>query len=121
MTAQATLLQQTLKYTANGIPFIVANTGTMGNNGALTLGTALPSTYANAYVYLPANAISAGSAAGWYFCQFSSTTVGTVFNNTYSSGTPQIPAALVSFATTGPGAYTGVTTQITGPNFTIDP
>lgn len=93
----------------SAIPFIIAPTGTMANNGAITLGTALPTTYANAYVFLPASAISAGSAAGWYFCQMSSATLGTVFNNTYVSGTPSIPVT-VPFVTTGPGAYTGVIT-----------
>lgn len=97
------------KLAASAIPFIIAPTGTMANNGAITLGTALPTTYANAYVFLPASAISAGSATGWYFAQFSSATLGTVFNNTYVSGTPSIPAP-TAFVTTGPGAYTGVIT-----------
>lgn len=97
------------KIAASAIPFIIAPTGTMANNGAITLGTALPTTYANAYVFLPASAISAGSAAAWYFAQFSSATLGTVFNNTYVSGTPAIPAP-VGFVTTGPGAYTGIIT-----------
>jgi len=117
---QPNLLEHTNKYLAAGIPFILAPTGSMANNGALTLGTALPTTYANAYVYLPANAIAAGSAAGWYFAQFSSTTVGTVYNNTYTSGLPAIPAVLVPFVTTGPGAYTGVTTQVTGLSMPVD-
>lgn len=93
----------------SGIPFILAPNGTMANNGAVTLGTALGTTYANAYMYMPAAAIAAGSAAGWYFCQMSSTTVGTLFNNTYTSGTPTIPASPTAFSTTGPGAYTQTT------------
>jgi hypothetical protein len=102
-----------------GIPFIIAPTGTMGNNGAITLGTALPTTYANAYIYLPANAIQAGSSVGWYFCQMSSATVGTVFNNTYTTGVPSIPASPTAFVSTGPGAYTGVTTAVSGPQISI--
>lgn len=101
------------------IPFVIAPTGTMANNGAITLGTALPATYASCYLNLPANAIQAGSSAGWYFCQMSSTTAGTVFNNTYSSGTPSIPSSPTAFVSTGPGAYTGVTTAQTGPQITI--
>jgi hypothetical protein len=100
-------------FSRSGIPFIIAPTGTMANNGAITLGTALPTTYANAYIYLPAGALFTGSAAGWYFCKFSSTTVGQVFNNTYVSGLPSIPQNPTAFLTTGPGAYTGVTTQQT--------
>jgi hypothetical protein len=116
----STLLQQTNKFAACGVPFIISPSGSMGNNGAITSGTALATTYANAYVYLPANAIVAGSTAGWYFAQFTSTTAGTVYNNTYTSGQPTIPATLVPFVTTGPGSYTGVTTQVTAQNFQID-
>jgi hypothetical protein len=104
---------------ARALPFIIAPSGTMAANGAITLGTALPQTYANAYVYLPASAIGTGSAAGWYFAQFTSATLGTVFNNPYVSGPPNIPVNPVPFATAGPGAYTGVTTAVTGPSFTI--
>jgi len=118
---QSNLLEHTNKYVAFGMPFILAPSGSMANNGALTLGTALPTTYANAYVYLPANAIAAGSAAGWYFAQFSSTTVGIVYNNVYTSGYPSAPPAPVPFVTTGPGAYTGVTSPVTGPSVAIDP
>ena len=98
----------------SSIPFILPSSGTMGNNGALTVTTALQTTYTNAYVYLPANAIVAGSAAGWYYAVFSSTTLATVYNNTYTSGTPTIPASPTAFSTTGPGAYTQTTAQITG-------
>lgn len=94
------------------IPFVLPSSGTMGNNGALSAITALPTTYANAYLWCPANAISAGSAAGWYYTQMSSTTAGTVFNNTYTSGTLAIPGTPTPFVTTGPGAYT----QTTGSN-----
>lgn len=97
---------------ASAIPFVIAPTGTMANNGAITLGTALPTTYANCYLYLPASAIFAGSTAGWYYTQMSSTTAGTVFNNTYTTGIPTIPGG-TAFVTTGPGAYTGVITQQT--------
>lgn len=107
------------KLSASALPFIVAPTGTMANNGAITLGTALPTTYAKAYIYLPASAISAGSAAGWYYCAMSSATLGTVFNNTYVSGTPTIPATPVAFVTTGPGAYTGVITLQTAQSVSI--
>jgi len=97
----------------SAIPMIDGPSGTMGNNGAFTLGTALVSAvaYANAYIQMPAGAIATGipAAATWFFCQMSSATVGVVFNNTYTSGVPAIPTVLSPFATTGPGAYTGVT------------
>jgi len=88
------------------IPFVLVSSGTMGNNGALSGITAVANAYPNAYVYMPAGAISSGSAAGWYYAVFSSTTAATVYNNSYSIGTPTIPASPTAFATTGPGAYT---------------
>lgn len=100
------------------LPMISAPTGTMANNGAITLGTALDATYANCYLYLPANAISAGSAVGWYYAEMSSATAGIVYNNTYSSGEPSVPSSPTAFVTTGPGAYTGETTEH-GVVFTI--
>lgn len=93
----------------------------MANNGAYTSGTALPTTYQNAYCYFAANQIFSGSAAGWYFTQFTSSTVGTVYNNTYSGGQPGIPQTLVPFASTGPGSITGDTTLQNGPQITVDP
>jgi hypothetical protein len=88
-----------------GVPVIVPSSGSIGNNGALTGITALPTTFANCWMSFPTNAIFAGSAAGVYFVQMSSTTAGTIFNNTLSSGAPYIPASPTPFVTTGPGAY----------------
>lgn len=104
----------------SGIPVIIPSSGSMGNNGAITLTTALTTTYPGCYLYLPANAISAGSAAGFYYAVMSSTTVGTVYNNTYSSGVPLDPASPTAFSTTGPGAYTQTTAaDLTLLNITI--
>lgn len=92
-----------------GIPFVVASSGSMADNGAISGLTALPETYSGGcYLYLPANAISAGSAAGWYWAVMSSTTAGTVYNSTYTTGIPAAGTA-TAFATTGPGAFTGHT------------
>lgn len=88
------------------IPFVLPSSGSMGNNGALSGITAAAAIYPNAYVYMPANAIFTGSAAGWYYAVFSSTTAATLYNNTYTSGTPAIPGSPTAFVTTGPGAYT---------------
>lgn len=103
----------------SAIPFIKAPSGTMGNNGAVSAMTALVRTYSNgAYLYLPANAISAGSAAGWYWFVGSSTTAGTVYNSTYTSGVPQ-RGTTTAFATTGPGAFTGDTGTLTAISITV--
>lgn len=109
------------------LPFIVAPTGTMANNGAITLGTALATTYGSGvFLYFPANAIKSGSTAGWYCAVMSTPTAGQVYSaspgqtfpytignpvNCYGVGTP--------FVSTGPGAYTGVTSQVMGPSFTV--
>ncbi len=95
----------------SGIPMIKVSSGSIGNNGALTAITALPLTYASCYLYLPAAAISAGSTAGWYYAVMSSTTAGTIYNNTYTTGVPSVPSSPTAFATTGPGAFTGDTTE----------
>jgi hypothetical protein len=71
-------------------------------------------------MYFPANAIEAGSAAGWYYVVMSSTTAGTIYNNVYTSGKPTIPASPTAFVTTGPGAYTQTTgADITALSITI--
>jgi hypothetical protein len=99
---------------------ILPSSGSIGNNGALTLTTALPAIFTSAYMYFPANAISAGSAAGLYYVVMSSTTVGTIYNNTLTSGEPTIPSIPTAFATTGPGAYTQTTAaDITLASFTL--
>lgn len=96
-----------------GLPIGKPPTHTMGNNGALTLGTALNFAFPECYMYFAANQIATGVPAGLYYVTMSSTTVGTVYNNTYTSGVPSTPAVLVPFVTTGPGANTGSTSEIT--------
>lgn len=116
----AKLLGMNYQLLQANVPVIVPSSGSIGNNGALTLTTALDTTYANCYLYFPANAIEAGSAAGLYFVQMSSTTLGTIYNNTHTSGKPTIPSSPTAFATTGPGAYTQTTaTDITILSFTL--
>lgn len=105
----------------SAIPFIHASSGSMGNNGALTGLTALPTTYSGgAWVLYPAGAIAAGipAAPAWLWTVFSSATAGTVFNSTYTSGMPTLGAA-TAFVTTGPGAFTGDITERAGPTIAI--
>ena len=94
------------------VPVIMPSSGSIANNGVLTITTALPATYGNLYLYLPAGAIAAagpGSAAGVYYAQCTTTTACTVFNNVLNSGPPQIIVAPTAFVSTGPGAYTQTT------------
>lgn len=105
----------------SSIPFIFASSGSIGNNGALSGLTALPATYANAYILVPAGAIAAGipAAAAWYYVQMSSGTAGTIFNNVYTSGQPTIPGSPTAFSTTGPGAFTGVSAATNAQAFSL--
>lgn len=105
-----------------GTPIGIAPTGTMGANGAVTLGTALNTTYSGGlWMYYPAGAVYAGSVAGFYWTVMSSTTVGTVYNNIYVPGTNSwdIPASPTAIVAAGPGAFTGVTSEITAVSVTL--
>lgn len=96
------------------IPMVMPSSGSMANNGVITLTTALDAILGPCYLYLPASSIyatSGGNPAGWYYAVMTSTTVGTVYNNTYTSGIPAIPAT-VAWVTTGPGAYTTLTAAV---------
>lgn len=102
----------------SGIPFISLSSGSVSAVGAITGITALPSAYPDAFCWFPANALATAIAAGWYYCTFSTTTAGTAFLNTYTSGTPAIPTSPTA-VTDGKGAYTGNATTITGPTISV--
>lgn len=107
----------------SGIPIVIPSSGSIGNNGALSGVTAMGDYFAPSgmYLYFPANAIAAGSAAGLYYTLMASTTAGTIYNNTYTGGQPTIPTSPTPFVTTGPGAYTQTTaTDITLLSLSID-
>lgn len=93
-----------------GIPCVIANTGTVATNGAITLGTALPLTYPQVWLYLPAGAVVGGSA-GWYYAVMSSTTVGQVYTPYVATMTrPYVPPASALVAAVGSNSsYTGAT------------
>jgi hypothetical protein len=114
-------LSQSTSLLQNGIPFVTPASGTISATGALSgMGVALPTTYANAYFFFPANALSTSSAAGFYFTQMTSTTAGTVFLNAYTSGIPAIPVASARVSVTaGQGAYTQISSTTTSISITI--
>lgn len=103
----------------SGFAFLYPGSGSIGNNGALTLTTAYYRTITKGYAYFLADQIAAGVAAGWYYIEMSSTTAGTIYNNTYSTGNPTEPTTKTAFVTTGPGAYTGGTANITALSFPL--
>lgn len=102
----------------SAIPFIALSSGSVAANGAISGITALPRAYPAAYCYFPANILATSIAAGWHYCTFSTTTAGTAFLNTYTSGIPTIPASPTA-VTDGKGAFTGVITEISAQITTV--
>ena len=111
----------------SGIPVIVANSGTIATSGTVTLGTALATTYANAFVYFPASAVSGDSTGGLYYVVFSSTTVGVVYAGKYGVAngvgsvafTPVVPTGTLTAVTGSNASFTGSTTETTLINVTV--
>jgi len=106
------LTPQQVTMAASALALVLPSSGSIANNGALTLTTALPRTFPKAWMYFPINSISASTPAGVYYVEMTSTTVGVIYNNLLAgSGVVQTPASKVPFVTTGPGAYTQTTGQ----------
>jgi hypothetical protein len=106
-----------------GVPVGLASSGTMGNNGAVSGMTALPTTYSGGiWLYYPAGAVAAGvpAAPAFLWTVMTNTTAGTVYNSTWDgAGVPPLGTA-TAFVTTGPGAFTGVAAgEITAATVTI--
>ncbi len=113
-----------IKVFQTGIPMIMAPTTTPGASGTFTLGTAGPTGFwgGTAYLYAPASAwTSPALAAGWYYAVLTTTTAGTLYTNTYTTGQPFIPgaAALGTVVPGTAGTWTGVTTAQAALTFTV--
>lgn len=107
---------------ASGIAMLLPSSGSVAANGALTLTTAIPLAggyFWGCYMYFPAGAVFAGSAAGMYFVKMSSATLGTIYADRYTSGNPIIPSAPTPIVAAGPGAYTQSTSAIDLVRLTI--
>lgn len=98
----------------SGVPTGIACSGTVAANGALTLGTALAKIYTSGlWLYFPAGAVYAGSVAGLYWVVMSSTTLGTIYNNIYTTpGALTPPVTPTPIVAAGPGIYAGALTII---------
>lgn len=103
---------------STSVPVGVAPSGAVAPNGAITLGTALPATYAGIWLALPAAAAYTDSAAGIYWCVMSSTTVGVVYD-VVLDGIPYVPsnptAIVDDRASTNFTGITAATTLVTVP------
>lgn len=111
--------QITLMQTA--LPVILPSSGSVGDNGALTLTTALLVAYPEAYMFFPAGALFSGSVAGFYYVRMSTVTAGVVYQNQYFSGAPEslLAGSPTPIVATGPGAYVQSTATITSITTTI--
>ena len=101
----------------SAIPLIGLSSGTMNGAGAISAITALPTTYASAYCYFPANAVATTIAAGWYYCTFSGTQAGTAYLNTLTTWPPVIPTSLTPCTTAS--SFTGDTGEELIPAITL--
>jgi hypothetical protein len=93
------------------IPIVLAPNGTIATNGTVTLGTALPGIFKDAWCFFPANAVSGDTTGGLYYCKFTSTTVGTVYAGKVGNAT----GASVAFVPTDPDAVV-TPVVVTGSN-----
>jgi hypothetical protein len=107
--------QSQLTTFALALPMALPSSGTVGANGALTLTTALDFVYPSIFLYMPAGAITSGSAAGFYYAQCTTTTACKLFNSTYQQGQTTPPASPPAFSGTTGIAYT----QTTGVNLSV--
>lgn len=104
--------------------------GSVGANGALTLGTSMATqaggVYTHLWGYFPANVINGSNAADFYYIVMSSGTAGQVFNNLYTPGTNAIgtgswhvPASPTAFSGTAGSSFSAGTASITSHSFVI--
>lgn len=94
------------------IPLIIAPTGSIADNGVLTSGTANPLTYLKTYTWFPTGAIFTASVAGWYWTVWTTTTAATIYQETWNgTSDPVAIASPTAWVKTGPGAFTGPTTE----------
>jgi hypothetical protein len=111
---------------ATGLAVILPSDGTIATNGTLTLTTALPTTYAQAWCFFPAGAVSGDATGGLYYCVFSSTTQATVYAGKQGGATgatsafiPFVPTSLVAVTGSNAAYVQTLATEIALANLTI--
>lgn len=104
----------------SGVLMCLQSSGTVGDNGALSGLTAFPVALGPCFLFFIANALYAGSVAGFYYANVTSTTTATVYNDRWTGGVPEYPATPTPIVATGPGAYTQTTgVDVTAASFII--
>lgn len=97
------------RFWSSGIPFVMQSSGTIGDTvGTVTVTTAFDYAIGPSYSFFPHDGLYAASPAGWYYTNWTSTTVGTVYADTYYNGTPTIPTSPTPLTTVA-GSYTQAT------------
>ena len=104
----------------SGVLMCLQSSGTVGNNGALSGLTAFPVALGPCFLFFIANSLYAGSLAGFYYANVTSTTAATVYNDMWTGGVPVYPATPTPIVATGPGVYTQATgVDVTAASFII--
>lgn len=105
---------------SSGLPFVMPSNGTINNTtGSVTVTTAFDYVIGPSYTYFPAAALFAASPAGWYYTNWTSATIGTVYADTYTNGSPVIPSSPAQLTTVA-GPYTQATVfDAIGPNMVV--
>jgi hypothetical protein len=114
-------------HVSTAIPFILQSSGSVGANGALTLNTAITDNtisgtqlfISSCYMYFVAGAVYSGSIAGWYYVEMQSATAGVIYNNIYTTGTPQIPSSKTPIISASIGAYTQTTGSVNAVSLNV--
>ena len=115
----------------SGIPFWIppgdggSNGLSLAADGTFTLSAGAPMSSAfialvsGGYVYLPAGA-GGLVTGGWFWCQMTDNTNGRVYAETYSGvGQPAFVSSPTNLSGLTPGRITQITTEISGPSFTM--
>lgn len=106
----------------SGIPFVLVASGNITNtSGSVTTGTAFDYVLGPSYTFFPLGALRPGSPSGWYYTNWTSTSGGIVYADTYLSGVPEIPPNPTPLLT-AVAAYTQTTgLDVYGPSYEIYP
>lgn len=108
---------------SSGIPFVMPSSGNVtSTSGDITVNQTFGYTIGWCYAYFPTgqlNSVGAASSPGWYLTNFTSATVGKVYQYVYTTGVPVLPASPPAIVT-AIAAYTQQTAvTLSGPQIQI--